>query len=253
MRYPDLAGKVTVVTGGSRGIGAETCRAFAANGARVVVSGRDGAAIDAVVAGIRADGGEAVGVSADVSSLAAVAALRAGAERELGSVDVLVAFAGGSPAPPAPITEVSEADFRAAVDGNLMSTFFCLKTFLPPMLERGNGSIVTMASAAARHVSRGPIAYAAAKSGVLTMTRQVARDVAASGVRVNAVAPASIGTERVLAAMGPQVREQAARAHPVGRIGTPADVANAALYLASDAAAFVTGVTLDVAGGMVMR
>ncbi|GAA4204220.1 SDR family oxidoreductase [Actinocatenispora rupis] len=244
---------MAVVTGGSRGIGAETCRAFAANGARVVVSGRDGAAIDAVVADIRADGGTAVGVAADVTSLESVRALRAGVEREYGPADVLLAFAGGSTAPPAPLVDMTEADFRSAVDGNLLSTFFCLKVFLPPMLDRGSGSVVTMASAAARYVSRGPIAYAAAKAGVLTMTRQVARDVAASGVRVNAVAPASIGTDRVLGAMSPEILAQAERAHPVGRIGTPADVANAALYLASDASAFLTGVTLDVAGGMVMR
>lgn len=121
------------------------------------------------------------------------------------------------------------------------------------MREARHGAIVTMSSAGARHSRGAPLAYAAAQAGVLSLTRQVASDVAALGVRVNALAPAAIGTDRVLASMTPAVRVQVAAWHPVGRMGEPSDVANAAVYLASDAASFLTGVTLDVAGGMVMR
>jgi 3-oxoacyl-[acyl-carrier protein] reductase len=134
--YPDLAGKVVVVTGGSGGVGAATCRLFAANGARVAVNGRDQAKIDAVVDGIRAGGGEAVGVAADCTDLAAVERLRQQVEQALGPAEVVAAFVGGGQARPGPVAEVGEQDWHSTVDGSLTATFLTLKGFLPGMIQR---------------------------------------------------------------------------------------------------------------------
>src|SRR6202035_5497775 len=146
--YSDLAGQVVVVTGGSRGIGAETARAFAAQGARVCVVGRDRAALDEVVAAILEKGGTAIGVVADVTDFGAVEEVRSRAEAELGPVDVVVAFAGGGIARPGPTAAMSEAEWHSVVDGNLTATFLTLKSFLPGMQQRRHGSIITMASSA---------------------------------------------------------------------------------------------------------
>ncbi|HEX2132664.1 MAG TPA: SDR family NAD(P)-dependent oxidoreductase [Actinophytocola sp.] len=249
--YPDLAGKVAVVTGGSRGIGARTCRYFAANDMKVVVSGRDKDAIQAVVDTIRADGGTATGVAADVTDKAAVAELAETAEREFGPVGVLAAFAGFDLAP-GTLDEISEQDWHTVVDGNLTATFLTVQAFLPGMIAGGGGSIVTMASAAGRAPARSSIAYATAKAGVLMFTKRVALDVGAHGVRINCIAPSAILTERQEQRLPEQVREQVAKQFPISRWGTPDDCANSALFLASEASSWITGQTLDVAGGKVM-
>jgi 3-oxoacyl-[acyl-carrier protein] reductase len=139
--YPDLANKVAVVTGGSRGIGATTCRLLAANGVKVVVNGRDEAAINAVVSRIQSDDGQAIGVSADCTDFAAIEAMRREAEQAFGPVDILIAYAGGGG--PKPITELTEEEWRSTLDSNLTSTFLTVKSFLPGMIERRRGAIVT--------------------------------------------------------------------------------------------------------------
>jgi 3-oxoacyl-[acyl-carrier protein] reductase len=251
--YPDLAGKVAVVTGGSGGIGAATCRLLAANGARVVVNGRSQAKIDVVVDAIRATGGEAIGVTGDCTDLDAVERLRQQVEQHLGPAEVLAAFVGGGRARPGPVADVPEEDWRSTVDGSLTATFLTLKSFLPGMIQRGRGAIVTMASSAARLPGLGaPAPYVAAKAGVVMLTRQVASEVGRHGVRVNCLAPHTILTEQIQRVAPQEWREKMAAAIPLGRLGTPEDVALAALFLASDSAAWLTGVTLDVAGGYVM-
>ena len=251
--YPDLAGKVAVVTGGSGGIGAATCRLLAANGARVAVNGRDQAKIQAVVDAIDADGGEAIGVTGDCTDLAAVERLRQQVEHDLGPAEVLAAFVGGGRARPGPIADVSVEDWRSTVDGSLTATFLTLKSFLPGMIQRGRGAILTMASSAARLPGLGaPAPYVAAKAGVVMLTRQVASEVGRHGVRVNCLAPHTILTEQIQRVAPQAWREKMAAAIPLGRLGTPEDVALAAVFLASDSAAWITGVTLDVAGGYVM-
>ena len=251
--YPDLAGKVAVVTGGSGGIGAATCRLLAANGARVAVNGRDPARIDTVVHAIRASGGEAIGVAGDCTDLTAVEWLRQQVEQDLGPAHVLAAFVGGGRTRPGPVADVPEQDWRSTVDGSLTATFLTLKSFLPGMIERGRGAIVTMASSAARLPGLGaPAPYVAAKAGVVMLTRQVASEVGRHGVRVNCLAPHTILTEQIQRAAPQEWREKMAAAVPLGRLGTPEDVALAAVFLASDSAAWLTGVTLDVAGGYVM-
>jgi 3-oxoacyl-[acyl-carrier protein] reductase len=249
--YPDLAGKVAVVTGGSRGIGAETCRYFAANGMKVAVVGRDKQAVAAVEDDIRARSGEAVGVIADCTEAAAIEQLRETVETRLGPVDVLAAFAGGDPGQ-VPVEKMTEDAWRTVVDSNLTSTFLTVNAFLPRMIERRTGSIITMASAAGRLPGYASVAYAAAKGGVLMFTRTLALQIGKHNVRVNSIAPSAILTERQRERIPEEVREKVAGQFPISRWGTPADCANAALFLASDASSWITGHTTDIAGGKVM-
>ncbi len=250
--YPDLAGKVAVVTGGSSGIGAATCRLLAANGAKVAVNGRDEAKIGAVVDEIISDGAQAIGVAADVTDFAAIERMRARVEQELGPVEVLAAFAASGGPPPKPTAQITQQEWQSAIDGNLTSTFLTLKGFLPAMIERRSGSIVTMASSAARVPTPAPTAYAAAKAGVVMLSRQVAGEVGEYGVRVNCLAPHTILTERVQRFTSEEQQRQMAAAIPLGRLGTPEDVGLATLFLASESSSWLSGVTLDVAGGKIM-
>lgn len=251
-RFPDLEGRVALVTGGSRGIGAATCRAFAANGVKVAVNGREQSAIDAVVNEITAAGGQAVGVAADVRRWDQIVAMRERIETELGAVDILAPFAGGFWAYTAAV-DITEEEWHHVLDANLTATFLTVKAFLPAMIERRHGVVVTMASNAARVLDTTLTAsYAAAKAGIVQFARHVAREVAPHGVRVNCIAPGTTMTERIVSNLTPAQREELAHKAPLGRLGTPEDSAYATLYLASDAAGWLTGVTLDVAGGRVM-
>jgi len=247
--YPDLAGKVALVTGGSGGIGGATCRLLAANGVKVAVNGRDEAKIGAVVDAIRSAGGEAFGVAADCTHFAAVEQMRKQVEEELGPVEVVAAFAGGGRARPGHVAQTTEEEWHSTVDANLTATFLTLKSFLPGMIERGGGSIVTMASSAARFPTGAPTPYAAAKAGVVMLTSQVANEVGKHSVRVNCLAPHTVLVERTRRFMSEEQQRQIAAEIPLGRLGTPEDVALATLFLASENSSWITGVTLDVAGG----
>jgi 3-oxoacyl-[acyl-carrier protein] reductase len=249
--YRDLAGKVAVVTGGSRGLGAAACRALAANGVKVVVNGRDTSAIDAVAREITDAGGEAMPAPADCTDASALRQLRSDVEQQLGPVHALLAFAGGG-RQPQPVAELAEDEWHADVERNLTATFLTVKTFLPAMTARRAGSIITMASAAARLPGGAPIAYAAAKAGIIIFSQQVAKEVGPSQVRVNCLAPATVLTERMQAAIPAEQQQRMVGMYPLGRLGLPADVANARLFLVSDASSWITGVTLDIAGGQVM-
>jgi 3-oxoacyl-[acyl-carrier protein] reductase len=250
-RYPDLAGKVAVVTGGSRGIGAQTCRYFAANGMKVVVGGRDKDAIQSVVDSIRAESGTAIGAVADVTDRDAIQDLLVTTERELGPVDVLAALAGFDVAG-GPLSDVTEETWHTVLDGNLTATFLTVQAFLPGMIERKGGSIITMASAAGRAPARSSIAYATAKAAVLMFTKRVALDVGEHNIRINALAPSAILTERQEQRLPEEMRKKVAQQFPIPRWGTPVDCANSALFLASEASGWITGQTIDVAGGKVM-
>ena len=250
--YPDLANKIAVVTGGSRGIGAATASSLAACGAKVVVNGRDTNAIDALVADIQAKGGEAIGIAADCTDFSALEHLRGRVEQELGPVDVLAAFAGGGIIRPGPAEKVSEEEWRSVIDGNLTGTFLTVTSFLPGMIERRRGSILTMASTAGRLPSAAPAPYSAAKAGIIMFSRNLANDVAKYGIRVNCISPAAVLTERTRQLMSEAQQKEIAAMHPLGRMGVPEDIASAALFLASDSSSWITGITLDVAGGRVM-
>jgi 3-oxoacyl-[acyl-carrier protein] reductase len=248
--YPDLKGKVAFVTGGSRGIGAATCRMLADNGARVAVNGRDAAAIASVVQGIRDAGGDAIAAPADCTNGEALARARDAVQRELGDVEIVAAFAGGS-GDPIPFLQLSEEKWRSAVDANLTATFLTIHTFAPAMVERRRGAIVTMSSSAGRLPGLASPPYAASKAGIAMLTGHLARELAPVGVRVNCVAPSAIMNER-LGRLPPEKLREIAAGFPLGRLGVPEDVALATLYLVSDSSSWVTGVTLDISGGRVI-
>jgi 3-oxoacyl-[acyl-carrier protein] reductase len=251
--YPELEGKVAVVTGGSRGIGLETATRLANNGARVGIAARGHQAVDDAIASIQAAGGRALGVAADATSLEATERVRERIESELGGVDFVAAFAGSGNARPGLVHELSEDDWHSTVDGNLTATFLTLKTFLPGMIERRAGSIVTMASSAGRTPTpAAPAPYAAAKAGIVMLTRHVASQVGHYGVRVTCLSPSTVLTERTSQQLPDEVKQRFTALHPLGRLGEPKDVAEAACFLASDSASWLTGVVLDVAGGAVM-
>ncbi|HLI61135.1 MAG TPA: SDR family NAD(P)-dependent oxidoreductase [Solirubrobacteraceae bacterium] len=250
--YPDLADQVAVITGGSRGIGAATARALAANGAKVALVARDADALAAQADALSSDGARARAVVADCSIPEQVRHAAEEIASELGRVSILAAFAGGRGEPATTVQESLE-HWRAVLDTNLTATFLTTQAFLPAMIERGRGVIITMASSAARQPERSSAAYAAAKAGVSALTRQLAVEVAADGIRVNCLAPASTLNERMAAHMSDRQLDQLAATFPLGRIAVPDDVADAACFLASDASSWMTGITLDVAGGKVMR
>lgn len=249
-RYPDLTNRVAVVTGGSRGIGAGIATALAAQGVAVAISGRDKTALHAVAAGIERDGGTVHPVLADVTDPDALHRLHEHTERVLGNVDLIAAVAGGQGAP-AKITEMSPQNWRDTVDVNLTSVFLTLREFLPGMIDRRRGSIVTISSTAGQIVTPASPAYSAAKAGLLMLTKQAATQVIEHGIRINAISPGGVINDKIRK-LPDHVRDQLAQAHPRGRIGIPSDVAAAAVFLLSDAATWLTGTTVDVNGGQVM-
>jgi len=245
--------KVVLVTGSSRGIGAAIAKEFARSGARVVVHGRDQRALQETEAAIKNDGGNAMSVTGDVTHFDAIETTRHTIEDRYGPVDILVANAGGSFTPPAPLEDIPEDGWRATIDGNLLATFLTLKSFLPGMKQRRSGAIITISSSAGRMPhAQAPIPYGAAKAGIVLMTQDVAAQVGPFGIRANCIAPETILTERNRERI-PLAQQQAlVDLHPLKRLGTPQDVANAAVFLASDSAAWITGVVFDVAGGAIM-
>jgi 3-oxoacyl-[acyl-carrier protein] reductase len=253
-----LQGKLALVTGSSRGIGAAIARRFAQEGARVVVHGRDRDALASVVAEIErgAGNGRAGDVrpaTGDVTKLADLEAMRAEIEQAYGPVDILVANAGGSFTMPGPFENLSEEGWRASVDGNLTATFLTIKCFLPRMKERKAGNIITMSSSAARRPHpQSPVPYAAAKAGIQMLTQHLAAQVGPDGIRVNCIAPETILTERNEERIPEAQKQSLVGMHPIRRLGTPDDVAGTAVFLASDESAWITGIIVDVAGGAVM-
>jgi len=248
-----LAGRVALVTGSSRGIGAAIARSFAAEGAAVVVHGRDAEAAAAVERQIAEAGGRVTTVLADLTDATQIASMRASIEDSLGPVDILVANAGTNPVRPGPLEDITDEGWIASIDVNLTATFRTVRAFLPGMKERRRGVIITMSSAGARRPTvQSPTAYAAAKAGIELLTKQIALQAGPFGVRANCLAPETILTERNQQQIPAPVQDQLRQAHPLQRLGTPEDVAKAAVFLASEQSAWVSGITVDVAGGSVL-
>lgn len=250
-RFPDLDGRVAFVTGGSRGIGKATCRLLAANGCRVAVVARSPDALAETVGEIVLAGGRAMAVEADVTHAGSLAKARARVEEDFGQVDILLPFAGGFESF-SPVWETSLEEWDEVMRLNLTSSFLALREFLPSMVERGSGSAVLMSSCSGRYLDKLTTAsYAAAKAGVLMLMRHAAIEAAPHNVRINAIAPATVTTDRIERIMDDESIERTAALSPLGRMGTPEDCAAAAAYLASESAGWITGVTIDVAGGRV--
>lgn len=243
--------RTAIVTGGATGIGAAAARGLAARGVAVTVATlRAGEGGEEVVEKIIADGGRARLAFGDVSEPAVVSDLVAAATAEFGAPDILVHAAGGF-TKLAATAELDVADWDRIVAVNLRSTFLVMNAVLPGMIERGWGRIVSVASEAGRMPTRvGVSAYAAAKAGVIGLTKHVAREVAAHGVTVNATAPSTTVSDRVRA-LYPDGGASAGAQHPMGRLAEPAEQAAAILFLCSPEASYVNGACLDVTGGSV--
>ncbi len=242
-----LAGKVAIITGASRGIGAATARAFANAGAAVALAARDDRALAALAAEIQETGGQALAVPTDVSEPAAVERLVQRTLDRYGRLDVAFNNAADGHMP-APLADLAMDDFERAIRVGLRGVFLSMKYEIPAMLANGGGAIVNMSSTAGLQGVRGMSGYVAAKHGVIGLTESAALDYAASGIRVNAVAPGPILTER-LAALSEEQRAPVARAVPMGRVGLPAEVAALVAWLCSDQAGFLTGAIIPIDGG----
>lgn len=245
-----FSGKVALVTGGAAGIGQATAEAFAAQGARVVVSDIDEERGQSVVEGIRAAGGEAVFVRCNVVSADEVKELMATVISHYGQLDCAFNNAGIE-IEQDKLADGSEDVFDSIMDVNVKGVWQCMKYEIPLMLANGGGAIVNTASVAGLGAAPKMSIYSASKHAVLGLTRSAAVEYGKKGIRVNAVCPAVIDTEmfRRAAALEPRKAEFAAAMHPVGRIGKAEEIAAAVLYLCSEGAAFTTGIALPVDGG----
>jgi NAD(P)-dependent dehydrogenase (short-subunit alcohol dehydrogenase family) len=244
---PSLDGKVALVAGASRGIGAVTARAFARAGAAVVLAARDKDALESVAEGIRADGGKALAVPTDVGDPASVEQLVQQAEATFGHLDA--AFNNATDGPmPAPLADLDPEGFDRAIRTNIRGTFLGMKYEIPAMLRAGGGAIVNMASLAGLQGVANLAGYAAGKAGIIALTKVAALDYADQGIRVNVVAPGPILTHHLEAA-GAEAQRLAGLSTPMRRVGRPDEVAATVVWLCSDQASFVTGATLPIDGG----
>ena len=249
MNADQLAGKTAIVTGGSRGIGRAICLELARRGCNIVFSYAGNAeAAQAAKDAIEQTGVAVRAVQGDVASADAAKEL-VEAAKELGGVDILVNNAGITRDKLA--ARMSEEDFNAVIATNLTGAFLMTKAVLRPMMRARSGAIVNMASIVGLMGNAGQANYAASKAGLIGMTKSIAREVAAAGIRVNAVAPGYISTD-MTAAMTEAARDAMCSMIPMARAGEPEDVARAVAFLASDDAAYITGQVLSVDGGMHM-
>lgn len=247
-----LDGKVAIVTGAARGIGAAIAGAFAREGARIAALDLDGGGVEAVAETLRKRGADVLALRADVTSSADIGRALDAVLGRWGRVDALVNNAGGFAMLRA-TEEIPEDEWQAILASNLTSVFLCSKAVLPIMKRQRYGRIVNLASVVGRGGAvRVTSHYAAAKAGVIGFTRHLALEVGAEGITVNAVAPGTTATERVLKVRTPEETRRVAETIPVRRLGEPAEIADAVVFLASEAASFITGATLDVNGGQVM-
>jgi NAD(P)-dependent dehydrogenase (short-subunit alcohol dehydrogenase family) len=242
-----MRGRVALVAGASRGIGAATAEKFAAAGAAVVLGARDTALLESVASRIRAAGGQALAAALDVTDADSVRHLVDRVMATFGRLDA--AFNNASAGPlPAPLAEIEPDEFDLGIATNVRGTFLGMKYQVPAMLRTGGGAIVNMASTAGLNGTANLAAYVAGKAGIIGLTKVAALDYADQGIRVNVVAPGPILTYH-LAAAGPQAQRGAAQSTPMRRVGSPAEVAQAVLWLCSAQSSFITGAVIPVDGG----
>jgi NAD(P)-dependent dehydrogenase (short-subunit alcohol dehydrogenase family) len=246
--HVDMSGKVAIVTGASRGIGASVARAFHAARASVAIAARESEALHRLADELGAGDGRALAVPTDVGDAAAVAAMVRRTIERFGRLDYACNNAAGGGHPPTPLAEVAVEAFDSGVAVNLRGVFLSMREEIPAIVRCGGGAIVNMSSTAGLQAVGGLASYVAAKHGVEGLTKVAALDYAGQGVRVNALAPGPILTDNLRRA-GPAGQEAAARAMPLGRVGEPEEVAEAVVWLCSDEAGFITGTTLAIDGG----
>ena len=250
MRGLHLAGQLAIVTGAGRGFGRAIAYRLAREGARIVAGDLHAAWAEETAAGIRAEGGAARGCTVDVASAPSVAALVACARAEGGGrVDILVNNAGIWRS--TPTEETAEQEWDRVVGVNLKGVFLCCRAVIPVMRAQGRGRIVNVASIAARNGGTfSGISYVASKGGVLAMTKKLAKELGPLGIVVNGINPGHSDTGIMAGVDLTALREALIRNTPLGRAAEPADVADVVAFLASDAARFVHGETLEVNGGL---
>ncbi len=245
-----LAGKVALVTGGSRGIGRAIAVTLAKHGADVAINyAGNTAAAEAVKAEIEAMGRKALLCQCSVADSEAVASMVKNVVKELGRLDILVNNAGITR--DGLIMRMKDDDWDAVLATNLKGVFNCSKAVMRPMMKQKGGKIVNMASVVGEMGNAGQANYAAAKAGVIGLTKSLAKEVASREITVNAVAPGFIATD-MTSVLTDEQKTEMEKTIPLGRQGLPQDVANAVLFLVSEDAAYITGQVLNVDGGMVM-
>jgi 3-oxoacyl-[acyl-carrier protein] reductase len=242
----DLTGRTALVTGSTRGIGRAIAESLAESGARVAVVSRDQARSAEAAAAI---GNGARGFAADVSDVASIVAMVDGVEKEFGQIDILVNNAGLTR--DNILFRIKDDDWDAVLDANLRGAFVAIRAAARGMIKRRWGRIINIASVVGLTGNKGQANYAASKAGLIGLTKSIAKELGSRNVLVNAVAPGFIETD-MTAAMTPDARAALSGQIPLERLGTPRDIAGVVTFLASEHAAYVTGQTLVVDGGMVM-
>ncbi len=246
----NLTGQVAVVTGGSRGIGRAVCLELARYGANIVFSyAGNTAAAEETLSQLRALGAKATAVQGSVADAEAVAALMKTAMDEFSRIDILVNNAGITR--DSLLMTMKESDFDAVLDTNLKGAFLCMKAVSRTMMKQRYGRIINLSSVVGLRGNIGQVNYAASKAGLIGMTKSLARELASRNITVNAVAPGFISTD-MTDALPESARQSLLTSIPLGRLGTPEDIAAAVAFLASQSSGYITGQVLCVDGGMAM-
>ncbi|MBM4445191.1 MAG: SDR family oxidoreductase [Chloroflexi bacterium] len=245
-----VEGRVTIVTGAGRGIGNALARGFAASGAPVVLAARSAIDLDATVREVESRGGRALAVPTDVTDEEQVSEMVRRTQAVFGRIDVLINCAGGAGADRAiPVLDMDLEVWQRVVDLNLKSTHLCCRAVGRVMADQMRGSIVNFSSGTAVRPTHGMTHYGSAKAGIDHLTRMLAVELGRYRVRVNAISPGLIDTETERRHMPPETFEKYSKAVPLGRVGQPGDILGLALFLASDASAYISGAIIPVSGG----